>query len=566
MSTPRCRIRILWAGLAVGAAAAILVRPAAAAPEVDLHDLTWHVHVDLVEPPGGVRDLAFWQNAIDGAVASANQLLEGGQGPFDTPCCTRLASSAQVVSFGSPGDGLDVLDSEAEQILLNNLANEGSHAFLIDSLTFCGGSAPNAIGCAELPGCSGNANDDPNLWMAVTAESLDEGTLPSVIAHERGHNSCLPHVVAAACQIMQPSVFTPGNGGCLAASECTRLRAGRTQTSSGLACGCHADAGGSVDDGSFCSEVSGGVCSGGLCGSFAGDAGVRLMAAADPGSSLGGPPEEALAISGLKGDWRTIGAFSSTSDDVHGLAFARDSGVLYGVVPSVGDDRIVTIDPETGRILQTVGLIANGGDEILSMAYDPGATSSTSDDRLLVLEVSSSDGQFRAIDPASPSQATLLGALPFLSASEFRSLAYDSIHQRLYSATAFEPALFRTDLSTCPPSPCSTVNLSATGLSRTNASLSFSPETGMLYLVGTAFDGQRTFYDVIDPTTGTSVETVSLDVFAPAALAVVPEPGLALGLVVGGGLLAGLGAARARRASRSVPAPARVGANAHDAR
>jgi len=565
MSRRRRTARILWAGLAVGATAALLTRPAAAAPQVDLHDLTWHVHVDLVEPDIG-RDLAFWQDAIDAAVTSANQLLEGGQGPFDTPCCTRLGSAAQVVVFGSPGDGLDVLDSESEQILLNNLADDGSHAFLIDSLTFCGGSAPNAVGCAELPGCSGNGNDDPNLWMAVTVDSFESGTLPSVIAHERGHNSCLPHVTAAACQIMQPSVLTPGNGGCLAASECTSYRAGRTQVSSGLACGCHADAGGAVEDGSFCSEVAGGVCSGGLCGSVAGDAGVRLMAAADPGSSLGGPPEEALAISGLKGDWRTLDSFSPTAEDVHGLAFARDSGVLYGVVPSLGDDRIVTIDPETGRILQTVGLIANGSDEILSMAYDPGATSSASDDRLIVLELSSSDGQFRAIDPAAPSQATLLGAIPFAPPSEFRSLAYDSIHQRLYSATAFINALFRTDLSTCPPSPCTTENLAATGLSRTNASLSFSPETGMLYLVGTAFDGQRTFYDVIDPATGTRVETVSLDVFAPAALAVVPEPGLGLGVVVGGGALAGLGAVRRRRARRSVPVPVRAGSGAHDAR
>lgn len=566
MSPAHCALRLLWAGLAAGATAVLLIRPAAAAaPAVDLHDLTWHVHVDLVDPAVG-RDLAFWQGVIDAAVASANQLLEGGQGPFDTPCCTRLASSAQVVSFGSPGDGLDVLDSLSEQVQLNNFASGGSHAFLIDSLTFCGGSAPTAIGCAELPGCSGNPNDDPNLWMAVTVESLDAGTLPSVIAHERGHNTCLPHVTAAACQIMQPSVLTPGNGGCLAASECTNYRAGRTQPASGLACGCHADSGGSVADGSFCSDVAGGVCSGGLCGSFSGDAGVRLMAAADPGSSLGGPPEDALAISGLKGDWRTIGAFSPTAEDVHGLAFARDSGVLYGVVPSFGDDRIVTIDPATGGILQAVGLIANGSDEILSMAYDPGGTSSPGDDRLIVLELSSADGQFRAIDPASPSQATLLGSLPFAPASEFRSLAYDSIHQRLYSATAFTDALFRTDLTTCPPSPCTTENLPAKGLSRTNASLSFSPETGMLYLVGTAFDGQRTFYDVIDPTTGASVETVSLDVFAPAALAVVPEPGLGLGLVVGGGLLPWLGAARTRRANRSVPAPARAGSGAHDAR
>jgi hypothetical protein len=46
----------------------------------------------------------------------------------------------------------------------------------------------------------------------------------------------------------------------------------------------------------------------------------------------------------------------------------------------------------------------------------------------------------------------------------------------------------------------------------------------MLYLVGTSYAGERTFYDVVDPTTGTSVETLSLDVFTPAGLAVVPEP------------------------------------------
>ena len=40
----------------------------------------------------------------------------------------------------------------------------------------------------------------------------------------------------------------------------------------------------------------------------------------------------------------------------------------------------------------------------------------------------------------------------------------------------------------------------------------------------TARPGSMHGYDVIDPTTGANVETVSLDVFAPAALAVVPEP------------------------------------------
>jgi hypothetical protein len=57
----------------------------------------------------------------------------------------------------------------------------------------------------------------------------------------------------------------------------------------------------------------------------------------------------------------------------------------------------------------------------------------------------------------------------------------------------------------------------------------------MLYLVGTQMFGseRRTFYNVIDPTTGRSVETLSLDVFTPAALAAVPEPELGVGVAVG---------------------------------
>lgn len=522
--------------------------PLAAAPPVDLHDLTWQVHIDLIDPDNG-RDLAFWQGVVDGAVASANQLLEGGQGPFDTPCCTRLARSAEVVTFGSPGDGLDILDSQAEQNLFDTLGSPGSNAFLIDSISFCGGSAPNTIGCAELAACNGNADDDPALWMAVTVDGFDDGIFPSVIAHERGHNTCLPHVEAAVCQIMQPSIAIPGNAGCLAASECTSYRAGRTQAASGLECGCQTDSGEALADGEVCTEPVGGVCSGALCGALSGDAGIRLMAAADGGSALGGPPDEALDISALKGDWRSLGLFASTAERVQGLALARDSGVLYGVVPGLADDAIVTIDPETGKILETVGMVVNGGAEILSLAYDPGPSDSPLDDRLIALELTGSGGEFRSIDPASPSQTTLLGTLPFApsSAVEFRSLAYDSLRGMLYSATPFADALFRTDLSTCPPSPCSTVGTGIPGLARSNASLTFSAETGMLYLVGTAFDGTRSFYDVIDPVAGSRLDTVSLDVFAPAGLAVVPEPGLGLGLLAGTSVLSLL----ARRRSRA---------------
>ncbi len=262
---------------------------AEAAPAVDLHELTWYVHVDLIDAGAG-RDLAYWQDVIDATAASANRLLEGRQGPFDRACCTRLGRDAAVATFGTPGDGRDVLDSLSDQNFFNNAGGAGSNAFLIDSMTYCGGAAPSAIGCAERPGCDGNGGDDPNLWMVVTVDALDDGILASVTAHERGHNACLVHVANDECQIMQGTVYTPGLGTCLTASECTSYRAARTTTASGELCPCLTDAGGLSPDATVCSGATYGLCSGGLCGSASGSAGVRLIAAAAPGTAAGGPP------------------------------------------------------------------------------------------------------------------------------------------------------------------------------------------------------------------------------------------------------------------------------------
>ena len=159
------------------------------------------------------------------------------------------------------------------------------------------------------------------------------------------------------------------------------------------------------------------------------------------------------------------------------------------------------------------------------MAYDPGETSASGDDRLLVLEVDGVLAELREILPASPSTSTALGTLIWTPGSLFTGLAYDSLHDRLFAATPFGPdGLYEIDLGSCPPSPCDSSQVAGAGLFREDASLSFSPSTGLLYLVGTSFGGQRTFYDVVDPTTGTSVETLSLDTFTPAGLAAIPEP------------------------------------------
>jgi hypothetical protein len=335
---------------------------------------------------------------------------------------------------------------------------------------------------------------------------------------------------------MHGTIFLPGLTGCMTASECSNYRAARTTASSGLECGCYDNGGGFLADATVCTEVSGGLCSGGLCGPFAGDAGVHLLAAAAPGTAFGGPPDDALRISALKGEWTTLAQFSPAADDVRGMAYASDSGTLYGVVPTVFDDSIVTIDPVAGTILSTVGTIANGTAEIVSMAYDPGATRVPGDDRLIVIEVGGSIGEVRWIDPASASTTHLLGSLVWSKPERFSGLAYDSLQDRLFAATPFGPdGLFEIDLGSCPPSPCNSAQIPGAELFMDDASLSFSPISGMLYLVGTQEFGsdRRTFYNVIDPTTGSSVETLSLDVFTPAGLAAVPEPGIGAGVAVG---------------------------------
>ncbi len=472
-------------------------RAQAAAPEVDLHQLRFYVHVDLVDPGAG-RDLAFWQAVVDDAVLRGSQLLVGVNGPADTPCCTELAQSAAVATFGSPGDGLDVVDSLADQQAIANIGLPGSRAFLVDTIDYCTGPGA-AIGCASLGTC-GNPNDDPSLWLYLEAWGFVAGeiseTLPSVLAHERGHNSCLQHVSANDCQLMQGTVVTPGLGGCLTASECSAYRDGRTQISSGLECACHDGAGGALVDGTICAATDG-LCSGGRCGSYAGDAGVALIAAANPGETTTGGPEDALLLSGLTGDWTNLGQIDPGAADIRAMAWAEDGQTLWGVIPTTGNDLVVRIDPVTGDILSPVaGSITNGADEIVSMAYDPGPTSAPGDDRLLVLEVNADPpyflGEVRSLSPADPSTTTLLGALGGQasgSADQLTGLAFDSQQGLLFLSSPFGPhGLWQIDLNTgCPPAPCVANQLPGSELLfRYDSSLAYSRQSGMLYLVGTS--------------------------------------------------------------------------------
>jgi hypothetical protein len=441
-------------------------------------------------------------------------------------CCSRVekeehSAGVTLVTFGTPGDGLDVQDA-GDFATISGLGGSGSRGFLIDSINDCGGTP--AIGCGTTAACDGIPDDDPDRVITVTMDAFDSGLLGPVIAHERGHNACLPHVDGNPCDLMRASV----SGGCLSASECASFDAARQTT--GGSCDCHADlpAGDPVTDGLACSDGPiVGICSGGVCGEASGDAGVELLAAGGPAST-----GEALLHSGASGGWKGLGSFGR---DLRGLAYDPDGGVLYGVESVAGgDDVLVRIDPTTGAT--SLPKTVTGHADLTALAFDPGATSASGDDRLLAL---SSDGMFEdliAIDPATGAP-TFVGGLDSSpgDGAAWEGMAYDDVNDELYVSGFVAGSLFRVDTSTCP-SYCTVVAVPGVSLARTDPSLAFSRATGNLYMVG-GQSGGRVLYDTIDATSYATATTIGVDPYTVGGLSALPtplpEPAASLALAAG---------------------------------
>jgi hypothetical protein len=530
-----------------GMAALSGVPSAQAAPTADLHEIRWFVHIDLIDPGMG-RDLAFYEAVLDAALEDVRTLLEGDQGPLDQVCCSQLVKEEHspgvtLATFGSPGDGLDVM-SVGEFPSYTAAGGSGSRAFLIDSITNCGGGGPG-IGCSQLPGCDSTPDDDPNLVMIVTMAAEDSGLLGQVIAHERGHNACLGHVLADPCEIMAGSI----SGGCISGSECVDYTAGRTTT--GGTCACHADTPTPEPetDGTACSDGPlTGQCSGGLCGATPGDAGVELMASGGPESNTGATTNDPLLQSGLTGGWFDLGAFGST---LRGLAHDTDSGTLYGVREvAAADDALVLVDPNTGAVTSTIGTITGHAD-VISLAFDPGATPGTGDDRLLAL---STDGSFEDLIEIAPATGapTSLGPLSVGVVNNFTGLAYDSGNDKLYAAGFAGGSLWEIDISSCGnPFFCVASEVLSVNLPRDTPSLAYSPDSGRLYMIGRQ-TGDRILYDTIDATTFSLPPTVGIDGYTVGGLAAIPVPEPTSPALLGAGcaLLLALGRRRHGKSAR----------------
>ncbi len=484
-----------------------------AAETVDLHELTWWVHVDLTDQGTGSQPLSYYEAMIATAMREASDLVSGGQGPFDGPCCSRL-ETVQVNVFGTSGDGLDVPSSAADYATMDAVAGfSGSHAFLVDSLAWCNGPTTTAIGCGDTPACSGDPDDDPFLVLHVTLEAWDAGALAQSVAHERGHNACLVHVAANGCQVMQAAA----GGGCLTASECDHYRDGRTGT--GGACECHADAATFEPDGTACVEDTPGVCSGGLCGGFDQDAAVRLVAAGGYESLAGAATDDALVGAAAAGGFSAAIPVGMSAAP-RGLAYADDRNVVFAVAPGAGDDELHVLDPLAGTWVQTVGVIS-GIQGLIALAYDPGPTDDPADDRLFALkDDASSFEDLIEIDPDDAS-AVNRGGLNLGLSSGFQGMAFDPGTGLLYLASA--AGLFSLDPATCPPGSCTVSALPATSVARTTPGLAYSARTGRVYMVGNQFGNQRTLYDSIDPATwSVTHETIHVDGFTTGGLAAPP--------------------------------------------
>jgi DNA-binding beta-propeller fold protein YncE len=514
----------------------------AVAPTANLHELEWLVHVDMIDAGAG-RDLAFYEAIIDQATADAAILVEGDQGPADSPCCD-IITVLSVGTFGTPGDGLDAPDSAADQTALNVIVGaSGSTAFLVDSIGYCGAPTSTAIGCAARPACSGNPNDDPGLKLIVSMEAHEVyNVIGETLAHERGHNACLAHVTPGEqCLLMSSSA----GGGCLTASNCTDYDNGRNNT--GGTCACHDGVGGTEDDGNACTEGAvTGLCSGGLCGAVGSDASVQLVAAGGPEAAEFAVTDDALITSGLSGGWVNLGAIGANTAPT-GLAYAPLRGTLYAVNPIAGDDELITLDPATGARTGTIGTLS-GKEEVPALAFDPGPTDAEGDDRLLALVKVGGFEDLFSIDPDDAS-VIYLGQLSRGTSTGFQGLAYDSINDKLYTSGWANSGIYEIDYA-CPSFWCVTDFVPGISVARVYSSLAFSEETGRLYLSGSQ-SGPRTLFDSIDATTFEVFPTIGTDDFTPGGLAAIPLPEPHWLIQQAVGILALAGFARRRRLNRT---------------
>ncbi len=85
---------------------ALIPSPIAANHDRRVDPLVFSIHVDLLSQ----FDLEDLRSHLEDTRA----IFQGSQGPTDVACCTQI-DAIELEIFGTPGDGLDVIDSQAKR-------------------------------------------------------------------------------------------------------------------------------------------------------------------------------------------------------------------------------------------------------------------------------------------------------------------------------------------------------------------------------------------------------------------------------------------------------------------
>lgn len=218
-------------------------------PATDTHEhkLDYANHVDHDDPMTDTR--------LDQLFAEANTLIGISNFAEDVACCNTLIRKGTAQTFGSPGDGLDVIDDLNEQIAVQlvNIAR----VKVVRIINFCGAPGTNIIGCAGVSG---------NFMALVRRTNLTSEAI--LWAHEYGHNVGLNH--NADSRFIMHGTNT-GSNEALDAAECDKFHNPSTFTQADMSvtgpCVQPVCGNGTCEFGETCGSCSADCISGGFtCG------------------------------------------------------------------------------------------------------------------------------------------------------------------------------------------------------------------------------------------------------------------------------------------------------------
>jgi len=118
---------------------------------------------------------------LDAAFADISLVMGKADFTGDVACCAGAERDGTGQSFGSTGDGLDVIDTNDE--LLAVLDDGVARVKVVRAINYCGGPGNNIIGCAWV-----------GAWgMTLVRYGSDPLTEGKLWLHEYGHNAGLSH-------------------------------------------------------------------------------------------------------------------------------------------------------------------------------------------------------------------------------------------------------------------------------------------------------------------------------------------------------------------------------------